>query len=48
VTVPQEARAALVPGSVLAITLEPPMGIPHPAPTGMIIAKGTIQQTASG
>jgi anti-sigma-K factor RskA len=48
VTVPQDARAALVPGSVLAITLEPAAGIPHPAPTGAIIAKGTIQQTASG
>jgi anti-sigma-K factor RskA len=48
VTVPQDARAALVPGSVLAITLEPPTGIPHPAPTGAIIAKGTIRQTASG
>jgi anti-sigma-K factor RskA len=48
VTVPQDVRAALVPGSVLAITLESPVGVPHPAPTGMIIAKGTIQQTASG
>jgi anti-sigma-K factor RskA len=48
VSVPQDARAALVPGSVLAITLEPPEGVPHPAPTGAIIAKGTIQQTASG
>jgi anti-sigma-K factor RskA len=48
VTVPQDARAALVPGSVLAITLEPAAGVPHPAPTGAIIAKGTIQQTASG
>jgi anti-sigma-K factor RskA len=46
VTVPQEARAALVPGSVLAITLEPAAGIPHPAPTGAIVAKGTI--AASG
>jgi anti-sigma-K factor RskA len=48
VIVPQDARAALVPGSVLAITLEPAAGIPHPAPTGAIIAKGTIQQVASG
>ena len=48
VTVPQDARAALVPGSVLAITLEPAAGIPHPAPSGAIIAKGTIQLTASG
>jgi len=48
VAVPADSRAALVPGSVLAITLEPATGIPHPAPTGAIIAKGTIQQTASG
>jgi anti-sigma-K factor RskA len=48
VTVPQDARAALVVGSVLAITLEPPEGIPHPAPSGAIVAKGTIRQTASG
>jgi anti-sigma-K factor RskA len=48
VTVPQDARAALVAGSVLAITLEPATGIPHAAPSGSIIAKGTIRQTASG
>jgi anti-sigma-K factor RskA len=48
VTVPQRARAALVAGSILAITLESAAGIPHPAPTGAIIAKGTIQaQSAS-
>ncbi|HEX3835569.1 MAG TPA: anti-sigma factor [Steroidobacteraceae bacterium] len=47
VTVPQDARGALVAGSVLAITLEPPAGIPHAAPTGAIIAKGTIQPPAS-
>ena len=48
VTVPQDARAALVAGSVLAITLEPATGVPHSAPSGAIIAKGTIRQTASG
>ncbi len=48
VTVPEDARAALVAGSTLAITLEPAAGIPHAAPTGAIIAKGTIQTTASG
>lgn len=48
VVVPQDARAALVAGSVLAITLEPAAGIPHAAPTGSIVAKGTIQKTASG
>ena len=43
VTVPADARLALVPGSVLAITLEPAAGIPHAAPSGPIIAKGAIQ-----
>ncbi|HEX3836964.1 MAG TPA: anti-sigma factor [Steroidobacteraceae bacterium] len=44
VTVPQRARADLVAGSTLAITLEPPSGIPHAAPSSAVIAKGTIQQ----
>jgi anti-sigma-K factor RskA len=43
VKVPEDVRAALVTGSVLAVTLEPPAGVPHPAPTGPIIAKGAIQ-----
>jgi anti-sigma-K factor RskA len=48
VTVPQNIRAALVAGSILAITLESAAGIPHAAPTSAVIAKGTIQpQTAS-
>ncbi len=47
VTVPQVARAALVAGSILAITLEPAAGIPHAAPTGAVIAKGTIQPLAA-
>jgi anti-sigma-K factor RskA len=47
VLVPQDARGALVAGSVLAITLEPAPGIPHAAPTGAIIAKGTIQPPTS-
>ncbi|HEY4340981.1 MAG TPA: anti-sigma factor [Steroidobacteraceae bacterium] len=47
VIVPQNARGALVAGSVLAITLEAPAGIPHAAPTGAIIAKGTIQPPGS-
>ena len=42
VTVPQNARAALVAGSILAITLEPAAGIPHAAPSSAVIAKGTI------
>ena len=47
VTVPPDARGALVAGSVLAITLEPAVGIPHAAPTGAIIAKGTILPPSS-
>jgi anti-sigma-K factor RskA len=43
VSVPADARMALVPGSVLAITLEPATGMPHAAPSGPIIAKGAIQ-----
>jgi anti-sigma-K factor RskA len=42
VTVPQNARAALVAGSILAITMESAVGIPHAAPSTAIIAKGTI------
>jgi anti-sigma-K factor RskA len=47
VTVPQNVRAALVAGSILAITLEPASGIPHAAPSGAIVAKGTIQALSS-
>ena len=43
VAVPEDVRAALVAGSVLAVTLEPAAGVPHAAPTGPIIAKGAIQ-----
>jgi anti-sigma-K factor RskA len=42
VTVPLRARADLVAGSTLAITLESAAGIPHAAPTSAVIAKGTI------
>lgn len=42
VPVPAGARDALVPGSVLAITLEPASGLPHAAPSGPVIAKGPI------
>jgi anti-sigma-K factor RskA len=42
VAVPEDVRAALVAGSVLAVTLEPATGIPHAAPTGPIVAKGAI------
>jgi len=44
VEVPADARAALAaPGSVLAVTLEAPPGLPHAAPAGPVIARGTIQ-----
>ncbi len=46
VAVPDNARAALVAGSTLAITLEPAAGIPHAAPSSAVIAKGTIQALA--
>lgn len=42
VAVPQALRAYLTGNAVLAITLEPPTGIPHAAPSGPIIAKGAI------
>jgi anti-sigma-K factor RskA len=42
VTVPEDARAALVTGSVLAVSLEPAAGAPHAAPAGPIVAKGSI------
>jgi anti-sigma-K factor RskA len=42
VKVPDDVRAALVSGSVLAVTLEPAAGVPHAAPSGPIIAKGAI------
>ncbi len=43
VEVPADLRANLASGSVLAITLEPPGGIPHSAPTGPVIAKGPVR-----
>jgi anti-sigma-K factor RskA len=47
VHVPADVRAALVAGSVLAVSLEPASGIPHAAPTGPIVAKGAIQAPTS-
>ncbi len=44
VDVPDALRAALVDGSLLAITLEPQGGAPGGVPTGPIIAKGDIRQ----
>lgn len=42
VTVPPDLRAALVTGSVLAVSLEAAAGAPHAAPAGPIVAKGSI------
>ena len=42
VSVPADVRAALVAGSVLAVSLESASGIPHAAPTGPIVAKGVL------
>lgn len=42
VDVPAALRAALAVGATLAVTLEPEAGIPHPAPTGPIVAAGRI------
>jgi anti-sigma-K factor RskA len=42
VTVPSALRRALMDGSILAITLEPPGGAPAGVATGPIVAKGTI------
>jgi anti-sigma-K factor RskA len=43
VLVPKALLRALVKGSTLAISLEPPGGAPQGVPTGPIIAKGGIQ-----
>jgi len=42
VAVPADLRAALVSGSVLAVSLETAAGAPHAAPAGPIVAKGSI------
>ena len=42
VAVPAAWRGELTGNAVLAVTLEPPSGMPHAAPTGPIIAKGAI------
>ena len=43
VRVPQTTQAALVAGSVLAITMDPQGGAPEGKPTGPIVAKGGIE-----
>lgn len=42
ITVPARLREAFTAGSTLAITVEQQAGIPHAAPTGTIVASGTI------
>lgn len=39
---PADLPAKLVTGATLAISLEPPSGVPHSAPTGPIVAKGGL------
>lgn len=41
--VPPALRTALAAGATLAVTLENETGIPHAAPTGAIVAKGSIR-----
>ena len=43
VDVPDTMRAHLAVGSTLAITLEPEAGMPHAAPSGPVVAQGSIQ-----
>lgn len=43
VPVPAKWRAELTGAALLAVTLEPPGGIPHAAPTGPVVAKGAIR-----
>jgi len=42
IAIPADLRRALVAGSLLAVSLEPPGGAPHGVPTGPIVAKGGI------
>lgn len=42
VLIPDDLRRALIEGSTLAVSLEPADGTPHDAPTGPIIAKGSL------
>lgn len=43
VDVPATVRAALVAGSALAVSLEPPGGAPAGAPTGPVVASGALR-----
>ena len=42
ITLSDEARRFLVDGSTIALTLEPPTGAPHSAPTGAILGTATL------
>lgn len=42
ITIASADRARLVPGAVLAISLEPPGGAPGPVPTGPVVATGPL------
>ncbi|KGQ20571.1 hypothetical protein LF41_1108 [Lysobacter dokdonensis DS-58] len=44
IDVPANLRRELAVGATLAVSLESPVGIPHAAPTGPIVAKGGIAQ----
>ncbi|MBT2747529.1 MULTISPECIES: anti-sigma factor [unclassified Lysobacter] len=44
VPVPADLLSKRVAGATLAISLEPPTGVPHSAPTGPIIAKGGLSR----
>lgn len=44
IDVPAALRSQIRAGATLAVTLEPKLGIPHAAPTGPIVAKGSITQ----
>lgn len=43
VDVPAALHAALVAGATLAVSLEPPGGAPHGAPTGPVVASGALR-----
>jgi len=43
VEVPAALHAALVAGATLAVSMEPPGGAPHGAPTGPVVASGALR-----
>lgn len=44
IVLPQALQRELAIGVTLAVTLEPPAGMPHAAPSGAIVAKGSLQE----